>query len=159
MKQGAIEAVRPRGNPYQKRVVNSYLSPMEKLTKEMHGFLSPRKGLPLLLIPEYSGIKKEQRNHGGSKTAHRKPPDKCFLTNIHFNLWPIISWVVCIFDTELQELFICFGAAFLVGMSNGLYFSYPDRFPCLLFMDFIAMQILWRLVRSSFWFVIYFSWF
>lgn len=26
-------------------------------------------------------------------------------------------------------------------------------------MDFIAMQILWRLVRSSFWFVIYFLWF
>ena len=34
---------------------------IEKLTKEMPGFLSPGKGLPLLLIPEYSGINKEQR--------------------------------------------------------------------------------------------------
>ena len=29
---------------------------IEKLTKEISGFLSPGKGLPLLLIPEYSGI-------------------------------------------------------------------------------------------------------
>ena len=40
----------------------------------------PREGLPLLLIPEYSGINKEQRIHDRSKTAHRKPPVKCFLT-------------------------------------------------------------------------------
>ena len=53
---------------------------MEKLTKEMHAFLSPRRGLPLLLIPEYSGINKEQRIHDRFKTAHRKPPVKCFLT-------------------------------------------------------------------------------
>ena len=33
----------------------------EKLTKEMPGSLSPGRGLPLLLIPEYSGINKEQR--------------------------------------------------------------------------------------------------
>ena len=31
---------------------------MEKLTKEMHGFLIPGKDLPLLLIPEHSGINK-----------------------------------------------------------------------------------------------------
>ena len=36
---------------------------MEKLTKEMHAFLTPGSGLPLLLIPEYSGINKEQRIH------------------------------------------------------------------------------------------------
>ena len=30
---------------------------IEKLMKEMPGFLSPWKGLPLLLIPEYSEIK------------------------------------------------------------------------------------------------------
>ena len=53
---------------------------MEKLTKEKPGFLSPRRGLPLLLIPEYSGINKEQRIPDRSKTAHRKPPVKCFLT-------------------------------------------------------------------------------
>ena len=52
---------------------------IEKLTKEMPGFLSPGRGLPLLLIPEYSGINKEQRIPDRSKTAHRKPPVKCFL--------------------------------------------------------------------------------
>jgi len=53
---------------------------MEKLTKEMHAFLSPGRDLPLLLIPEYSEINKEQRIHDRSKIAHRKPPVKCFLT-------------------------------------------------------------------------------
>ena len=47
---------------------------IEKLTKEMPGFLSPRRGLPLLLI------NKEQRIPDRSKTVHRKPPVKCFLT-------------------------------------------------------------------------------
>ena len=46
----------------------------------MPGFLSPGKGMPLLLIPEYSGINKGQRFPDRSKTAHRKPPVKCFLT-------------------------------------------------------------------------------
>ena len=59
---------------------------IEKLTKEMPGFLSPGKGLPLLLIPEYSGINKEQRIPDRSKTAHRKPPVKCFLTLVKNNL-------------------------------------------------------------------------
>ena len=53
---------------------------IEKLTEEMPGFLSPRGGLPLLLIPEYAGINKEQRIPDRSKPAHRKPPVKCFLT-------------------------------------------------------------------------------
>ena len=52
---------------------------IEMLMKEMPGFLSPRRGLPLLLIPEYSGINKKQRIPDRSKTAHRKPPVKCFL--------------------------------------------------------------------------------
>ena len=47
---------------------------IETLLKEMPGFLSPGRGLPLLLIPE------EQRIPDRSKTAHRKPPVKCFLT-------------------------------------------------------------------------------
>ena len=51
--------------------------------KEMPGFLSPQRGLPLLLIPEYSGINKEQRIPDRSKTALRKPPVKCFLTSYH----------------------------------------------------------------------------
>ena len=46
----------------------------------MPGFLSPGKGVPLLLIPEYSGINKGQRVPDRSKTAHRKPFVKCFLT-------------------------------------------------------------------------------
>ena len=37
--------------------------------------------MPLLLIPEYSGINKDQRIPDRSKTAHRKPPVKCFLTH------------------------------------------------------------------------------
>ena len=49
----------------------------------MPGFLSPGKGAPLLLIPEYSGINKGQRVPDRSKTAHRKPLIKCFLT--HFD--------------------------------------------------------------------------
>ena len=53
---------------------------IEKLMKERPGFLSHGRGLPLLLIPEYSGINKEQRIPDRSKTAHRKPPVKCFLT-------------------------------------------------------------------------------
>ena len=59
---------------------------IEKLTKEMPGFLSPGRGLPLLLIPEYSGINKEQRIPDRSKTAHRKPPVKCFLTRCAYLL-------------------------------------------------------------------------
>ena len=54
---------------------------IEKVMKEMPGFFSPRRGLPLLLIPVYSGINKEQRIPDRSKTAHRKPPVKCFLDN------------------------------------------------------------------------------
>ena len=53
---------------------------IEKPKKEMPGFLSTGRGLPLLLIPEYSGINKEQRIPERSKTVHRKPPGKCFLT-------------------------------------------------------------------------------
>ena len=53
---------------------------IEKVTKDMPGFLSPGKGVPRLLIPEYSGINKDQRIPDRFKTAHRKPPVKCFLT-------------------------------------------------------------------------------
>ena len=59
---------------------------IEKLTKEMPGVLSLRRGLPLLLIPEYSGINKEQRIPDRSKTAHRKPPVTCFLT-VGYSQW------------------------------------------------------------------------
>ena len=56
---------------------------IEKLRKEMPGFLSPGRGLPLLLIPEYSGINKEQRIPDRPKTAHRKPPVKFFLAIVN----------------------------------------------------------------------------
>ena len=46
----------------------------------MPRLLSPRKRVPLLLIPEYLGINKGQRVPGRSKTAHRKSLVKCFLT-------------------------------------------------------------------------------
>ena len=46
----------------------------------MPGFLNPGKGVPLLLIPECSGISKGQRVPDRPKTAHRKPLVKCFLT-------------------------------------------------------------------------------
>ena len=58
----------------------------------MPGFLSPGRGLPLLLIPEYSGINKEQRIPDRSETAHWKPPVKCFLTGAVF----------CIFFSHVQ---------------------------------------------------------
>ena len=44
---------------------------IEMLLKEMPGFLSPWDRL---------AINKEQRIPDRSKTAHRKPPVKCFLT-------------------------------------------------------------------------------
>ena len=52
----------------------------ETLMKEMPGFLSPQERLAFPLIPEYSGINKEQRIPDRSKRAQRKPPVKCFLT-------------------------------------------------------------------------------
>ena len=59
----------------------------------MPGFLSPRKGMPLLLIPEYSGINKGQRIPDRSKRAHRKPPVKCFLTYGNLNRICILLYV------------------------------------------------------------------
>ena len=73
--------------------------PIEKLMKEMPGFLSPGRGLPLLLIPEYSGTNKEQRIPDRSKTAHRKPPVKCFLTFIFLFLI-----ILCIIGSRLIHL-------------------------------------------------------
>ena len=60
----------------------------------MPGFLSPGRGLPLLLIPEYSGVNKEQGIHDRSKTAHKKSPVKCFLTG---TLWVSWTWVAISF--------------------------------------------------------------
>ena len=43
--------------------------PTEKLTREMPGFLRPGRGLPLLLIPEYSGIKKRGKPLPGAEES------------------------------------------------------------------------------------------
>ena len=56
---------------------------IEKLPQGNAWISSPQKAMPLLLIPEYSGINKDQRTPDRSKTAHRKPPIKCFLTLTH----------------------------------------------------------------------------
>ena len=48
----------------------------------MPGVLSPGKGVPLFLIPEHLGINKGQKVPDRSKTAHRKPLVKCFLTRV-----------------------------------------------------------------------------
>ena len=42
----------------------------------------------LHLIPEYSGINKGWKIHDRSKTAHKKPPVKCFLT---VSKWDLIK--------------------------------------------------------------------
>ena len=55
----------------------------------MPGFLSPGKGVPLLIIPEYSGINKGQRVPDRSKTALRKPLVKRFLTSICIGRSPV----------------------------------------------------------------------
>ena len=47
---------------------------------------APGVACQLLLIPEYSGINKEQRIHDRSKTAHRKPPVKGFLTMMQMGI-------------------------------------------------------------------------
>ena len=68
---------------------------MEKLTKEMHVFLSPGSSLPHLWFPEYSGINTEQRIQDRSKTARGKPPVKCFLTHciyVPLRLYSFICW-------------------------------------------------------------------
>ena len=76
---------------------------IEKLMKEMPGFLSPGRGLPLLLIPEYSGINKEHRIPERSKTAHRKLPVKCFLTA--FLVVQLVKNPPAMWDTWVQ--FLC----------------------------------------------------
>ena len=70
--------------PIKERVANNHLFIRRKrvlITVMKNAWIpQPRKGVPLLLIPEYSGINKGQRVPDRSKTAHRKPLVKCFLT-------------------------------------------------------------------------------
>ena len=64
-KQGAIEAIRPKGNPYQKRVVNNPFHQTEKLMKEIlckHPIsLISVLGAACLLLSPLIGTNKEQR--------------------------------------------------------------------------------------------------
>ena len=54
--QGAIEAIMPKGNPYQKRIIDNPFHHME--ASHLYD-LSPGSGLPLLLL--LTGTDKEQR--------------------------------------------------------------------------------------------------
>ena len=58
------------------RLLRPWDSPGKNTGVDCHFLLQP-----LFLIPEYSGINKGQRISDRSKTAHRKPPDKCFLAD------------------------------------------------------------------------------
>ena len=71
----------------------------------MPGFLSPGKGMPLLLIPEYSGISEGQRVPDRSKTAHRKPLVKCFPTSYYENkVLPLFECQLCLrIDVDTGE--------------------------------------------------------
>ena len=68
----------------RKRVVNSLLS-LYGNARVLQCYPTPppprRSSLLLHLIPEHSEINKGQRICDRSKTTHRKPPVKCFLTN------------------------------------------------------------------------------
>ena len=94
---------------------------IEKLTKDMPGFLSSGKGMPLFLISEYSGINKDQRIPDRSKTAHRKPPVGCFL---------ILSCMACCILWILSPLSVTlFANIFFFSFSVGcLHFA--DGFLC-----------------------------
>ena len=76
---------RARGDPYEKRVTNSYFSPYGKANEgnpmqASHLFdLCPGRGLP---APLTTGTDKEQRAQERQETAHRTPPVTCFLTII-----------------------------------------------------------------------------
>ena len=75
--------------PIKERVANNHLLPLAHKKEEDTYHLNEKcldslalgKGMPLLLIPEYSGINKGQRVPDRSKTAHGKPLVKCFLTS------------------------------------------------------------------------------
>ena len=76
---------------------------IEKLMKEMPGSLGPWRGLPLLLIPEYSGIDKKQRIPDRSKTAHKKPPVLYaswqfplfyYICKMKFDLFPVVGTMI-----------------------------------------------------------------
>ena len=79
----------------------------------MPGFLSPGKGMPLLLIPEYSAMNKGQRVPDRAKTAHRKPLVKCFLTDWQAKVHGIfqarvLEWCQEAFNKRLPVC--CFGS-------------------------------------------------
>ena len=100
----------------------------------MPGFLSLGRGLPSLLIPEYSGINKEQRIPDRSKTAHRKPPVKCFLTLLqHYNSKASILWLSAFFMVQLSHLYMTIGKTIaltrqsFVGKIMSLLFNMLSR--------------------------------
>ena len=91
---------------------------IETLTEEMPGFLSPGRDLPLLLIPEYSGINKAQRIPERSKTAHRKPPVKCFLTLVFKSTHSTHPLSLCDEPRRAESLFLAQVSSAVLGDSS-----------------------------------------
>ena len=73
------------------------------------------------LIPEYSGINKEQRIPDRSKTAHRKPPVKCFLT-----IPPILLYMLKKKKSPDQMTLVSINQPYRKAMINNKY-SYQDN--------------------------------
>ena len=90
---------------------------IETLTEEMPGFLSPGRDLPLLLIPEYSGINKAQRIPERSKTAHRKPV-KCFLTLVFKSTHSTHPLSLCDEPRRAESLFLAQVSSAVLGDSS-----------------------------------------
>ena len=70
----------PKGNPYQKRIIDNPFHHME--ASHLYD-LSPGSGLPLLLL--LTGTDKEQRAHERQETVHRNPTVKHSLTARYIN--------------------------------------------------------------------------
>ena len=87
----------------------------------MPRFLSAGKGVPLLLIPEYSGINKGQRVPDRSKTAHRKPLVKCFLT-----IPPILLYLLKKKKGRDQMSLVSINQPYRKAMINNKY-NYQDN--------------------------------
>ena len=73
--------------------------------------------MPLLLIPEYS-INKEQRIPERSKTAHRKPPVKCFLTLVFKSTHSTHPLSLCDEPRRAESLFLAQVSSAVLGDSS-----------------------------------------
>ena len=120
--------------------------------EQMPGFLSPGKGVPLL-IPEYSGINKGQRVPGRSKTARRKPLVKCFLIVICFFFFPRgrFCWLVFFLWIGRSFLFLWMSCDFFIVVENLTFGSYNMRCLKTRFSSFPSICWVFPLCLLSFW--------